>query len=80
MRAIVIEVHSLSSINELNQRRIANMTMELGNPNATLGWMSSVIFVQHKEKCHLFSLWIIIHMDTKLQTTQCKQKMFLSLL
>ena len=52
MHAIVIEVHSLSSINELNQRRIANMTMELGNPNATLGWMSSVIFVQRKEKCH----------------------------
>ena len=32
-----------------------------------------------KENCHLFSLWIIIHMDTKLLTTLCKHTMFLSL-
>ena len=76
---IAIAVHSLPSNNELNQRCNANITKKPGNPNTTLGLTSSVIFVQHKEKCLLYSLWIILHIDTKLPTTQSEHTLFLSL-
>ena len=53
----------------------------LGTWIPPLAWLPLLpVFAQHKEKCHLYSLWIIIHMDTKLPTTQYKHTMFLSLL